>query len=218
MRRTVLWLGVFLCLLAAAGRECRAEEVTFEEAFSTKAEPRALHYLVVVEGHGTVHTLEVWRDGELRLKRRMDQAVETFVFREAGDDEFRMSILDLRKRLRTEVNRTSLYRVGNFTDWFDLAHGLRRSPGGGTVREAQAPAGAPQDIPECRWYDLIEVGRTSHVCWSLRAGIPMAVQAESGELLWKVTELDTLPISPSVFEIHDEGFIRNDAGQEISGD
>jgi hypothetical protein len=36
--------------------------------------------------------------------------------------------------------------------------------------------------------------------------------------VWRVATLDRKPIASKTFEIHDEGFVRNDANQDIERD
>lgn len=130
-----------LCVTTALSLHALAKEPTFANVFSTKGEPTTLHYDAVFEAKDGEHRLEVWRDGDRRLKRRTDESVETYVFRKAGDPEFRMSILDRKRRIHTVIDRTNLYRIGNFTDWFDLAHGLRHPKGEYKLAKAAAPDG-----------------------------------------------------------------------------
>ena len=196
----------------------QAKELTFEQAFSAKGEPRTLHYQAAFSAKGAEHHLEVWRDGDQRLKRSTDQAIETYVFRKSGDPEFHMSILDMKKRIHTHIDRTNLYRIGNFTDWFDLAHGLKHPAGEYRVVKAGAPAGAPNAIQDCQWYDLTQGQRTTHVCWSTHSHLPLVIQAQDGKIAWKVSAMDSKPIPNKTFEIHDAGFVRNDANQDIEND
>ena len=211
------WLAT-LCVAAAAPRSVPAKEVAFEQVFSDRGEPRALHYQATFVSRGAEHRLEVWRDGGRRLRRRTDEAIETYAFREPGDPEFRMSVLDVKRRIHTRIDRTNLYRIGSFTDWFDLAHGLRHPKGEYRVARADAPEGAPKAVGACRWWDLTQDGQTSHVCWSARDRIPLLIQAGDGKVVWKVAAVDRGPIAPGTFEIHDEGFVRNDANQDIERD
>ena len=206
------------CVAAAVSQAAQAKEPTFEEVFTTKGEPRALHYQATFSAKGSEHQLEVWRDGDRRLKRRTDKAIETYVFRQPGSTEFQMSILDNKKKIHTRVGRTNFYRIGNFIDWFDLAHGLKHPVGAYRIAKAQAPDGAPKAVKSCQWYDLTQKNRTTHICWSAQNCLPMAIQAESGEVVWKLTSVDMKPIPAKTFEIHDEGFVRNDANEDIEGD
>ena len=124
----------------------------------------------------------------------------------------------MKKRIHTRIDRTNLYRIGNFTDWFDLAHGLRHPMGEYRVAKAQAPEGAPKAITACQWYDLTEDQRITHICWSAQSRIPLVIQAQDGAVVWRVAALDQKPIPAKTFDIHDEGFIRNDANQDIERD
>jgi hypothetical protein len=207
-----------LCAAAAFSFNAPANELKFEWAFSAKGEPRALHYHATYFSGGTEHRMEVWRDGETRLKRRTDDAVETYAFHKPGDADYRLSVLDLKKRIHTRIDRNNLYRIGNFTDWFDLSHNLKHPGGDYQLATAQAPADAENAIANCQWFDLSEAGRTSHICWSKASRLPLLIQAQDGKTVWKVTSLDRKSIPGNIFEIHDEGFVHNDANQDIEGD
>jgi hypothetical protein len=195
-----------------------AKEIKFEQVFSDKGEPRALHYLATYISKGAKHELEVWRDGEQRLKRSTDHVIETYVFRKPGDTEFHMSVLDMKKRIHTQIDRTNLYRIGNFTDWFDLAHGLKHPMGEYRLVKAHAPDHVTKPIMACQWYDLTQDTRTTRICWSAENHLPLLIQTQAGEVVWQVTELDQKPVSETSFEIHDAGFIHNDANQDIERD
>ncbi len=207
-----------LCVAAALSVNAPAKEAGFEQVFSAQGEPATLHYQAAFAAKGAEHRLEVWRDGGGRLKRRTDEAIETYVFRRPGDAEFRMSILDRKKRIHTRIDRSNLYRIGNFTDWFDLAHGLKHPMGEYRLGRARAPVAAAKAIAACRWYDLSQGGRTSHICWSAQIRLPLVIQAQNGEVVWRVTAWDRKAIPPAIFEIHDQGFIQNDANQDIESD
>ena len=67
-----LW-AAFL-LVAAPGAICYAapgSNLEFETVFSAAKEPAALHYKASVQDARGQHELEVWRDGQKRLRRRM---------------------------------------------------------------------------------------------------------------------------------------------------
>jgi hypothetical protein len=207
-----------LIVAAAVSFDAPANELKFEQVFSDQGEPVALHYQAEFTSKGARHQMEVWRDGGQRVKRRTDDAIETYAFRKAGDPEFHMSILDMKKRIHTRIDRTNLYRIGNFTDWFGLAHGLNHPKGEYRIAKAQTPDGVTKAIKDCRWYDLTQGKRTTHICWSVQSRIPLLIQTQEGEVVWKVTALDMNHISAKTFEIHDEGFVHNDANQDIESD
>ncbi len=207
-----------LCAAGAVPLLVSAGELTFDTAFGVQGEPPALHYRAVYQSKGAEHRVEVWRDGELRVKRRTDDDVETFAFREPGSAEFQISILDLRKRIHTRIDRTNLYRLGNFTDWFDLTHALRYPRGPYQLTRTPVAAGPQKPIDRCLWYELRQERRVTRICWSARDRIPLVIQAGGGEIVWRVTDVDRARIPPEVFQIHDQGFVRNDASADIEGD
>jgi hypothetical protein len=217
LRILVLGLAVF-CVAAALSQAAHAKEPSFDDVFNTKGEPRLLHYQAVYRSSGTEHSLEVWRDGDRRLKRRTDKNIESYLFREPGSTEFQMSVLDPKKKIRTRIGRTNLYRIGSQIDWFDMAHGLKHPIGPYTVAKAQTPAGAPKAVENCQWYDLAQGGRTTHICWSARDRLPVLIQTQKGEVVWRLTGGDRKTIPEKTFQIHDEGFVLNDANEDIAGD
>ena len=127
-------------------------------------------------------------------------------------------MVDMKKRIHTRIDRTNLYRIGSFTDWFDLAHGLKHPVGAYRLTKARAAEGAPKSIEPCQWYDIAREGRTTHICWSEQSRIPLLIQGQDGRASWRVTEVDRKPIPAAVFEIHDEGFVRRAANADIEKD
>ena len=196
----------------------QAKELTFDQVFNDKGEPVALHYQGVYTNQSGEHRLEVWRKGQQQLKRRSDDSIETYVVHGSGEAEYQMWVLDLNKKINTRIDRTNLYRIGNFTDWFDLAHGLRHPKGEYHLVSAAAPAQAPKAVEPCKWFDLTQQGHTSHICWSDRTRLPLQIVAQDGRLVWNVSKLDRGALAAEIFVIHDQGFIRNDANQDIEPD
>jgi hypothetical protein len=208
--------GVALLVLAGAAQA--ADGLRFEDAFIADDGHAPLHYRASYVARGSQHTLEAWLDAGVRLKRVTDGAVEVHAERDADGPEFRMTLLDLRRRIATYVNRTSLYRIGQFTDWFELAQGLRRPRAGYRLVRSAAPAQAPRPIQPCEWYELTQAGQASRICWSPSLRLPLLLLPAEGEPVWRVTEADRDPIPAREFDVDDRGFVRNDAGADISGD
>ena len=220
------WITLGLAVVAATtavaatspGPALGDSGLPFEHVFSDRGEPPTLHYRARYGQPGALHVLEVWRDGGRRLVRRTDDAIETHVARPTGGPGFQMVVLDLRRKLETRITRDELYRIGNFTDWFDLAHGLRHPKAAYMLSAGRAPASAPPPLSSCQWYTLVQGPRSTPLCWSLGLRLPMLMLDDAGRVLWQVTAVDRKPLPPEVFEIRDQGFVRNDAGQDISTD
>ncbi|WP_056438240.1 hypothetical protein [Massilia sp. Root335] len=213
--------SLVLCTAAAAVFSAplsHAAAPDFEHVFSTRGEPPATHFQATYLAGGAEHHVEVWRDGERRIRRRTDDKAESFAVRAAGSPDYRLSVLDLGKKIRTDIDRDNLYRIGQFTDWFDLGHGLRHPKGDYRLVPAATPHGAAHAIGACEWVALVQGTQTTHVCWSATAKLPLLIQGADGRIVWRVTSVDHKAIPDRVFAIHDAGFIRNDANADIERD
>lgn len=192
-----------------------AAGLKFDDVFSAHGDPASLHYRVAFRSAGTVHRMEVWRDGDRRVRRDTDQAITTFAFHTPGDAGYRLSILDRTKHIHTRVDRTNLYRIGAFTDWFDLTHGLRHPRGAYRLVAAVVPRAVPGALRPCTWYDLSEGMRRTHICWDAADRLPLVIAAADWQVLWRVDVLDRNAVPSSRFAIDDQGYVRNDADQDI---
>ena len=182
-------------------------------------EPARLHYRVSFVSGGGVHRMEVWRDGDRRVKRVTDGALATYASHRPGDAGYDMTVLDLRRRISTRVSRDNLYRIGQFTDWFDLGHGLRHPKSEYRLAAAaRAPTGLPRPVGPCAWYDLTQGARVTRICWSARVGVPMLIASADGRPVWRVGALDHDPFPPRLFVPDERGFVRDDADRDIERD
>lgn len=206
-------------LAAALGAQAAApEDLRFEQAFAADDGSAPLHYRAEYVAGGAGHQVEVWVDRGARLVRRTDDALEIHAERKAGDDEFRMTVLDLRRRIATRVDRTNLYRIGHASDWFALAQGLQHPRGEYRLARSAAPDHAPQAVQSCEWYALAQAGTTTRICWSTASRVPLLIVSPQGVAVWRVTEVDRRPVAAQRFEVRDAGFVRNDANGDIEGD
>lgn len=213
--------SLVLCTAAAAvfsAPSARAAAPDFDRVFSTRGEPAATHFQATYLAGGAEHHVEVWRDGDRRIRRRTDDKAESFALRSPGSPDYRLSVLDLGRKIRTDIDRDNLYRIGQFTDWFDLGHGLRHPKGDYRLVPAATPHGAAHAIGACEWVALVRGKQTTHVCWSTTAKLPLLIQAGDGRIVWRVTHVDHKPIPDKVFAIHDAGFVHNDANADIERD
>lgn len=214
---------VLLAALAAGSVHATAavaagkDSLAFEQVF--RADDRGpQHFRGTFLAPGAHHSVEVWRDAGRRLKRVTDESVETHVSREGAGPEYRMTVLDLKRRIATTIDRSNLLRIGNFTEWFDLAHGLRHPKGEYHLARAAAPAGAPQPVQRCTWYRLEQQGGAATICWSADSQLPMLIVSDQGHIVWRVAAVDRRPIREQVFAIDDRGFVRNNANEDIERD
>ncbi len=189
----------------------------FETVFAAAGEPPLLHYRATYLAGGATHFVEVWRDGDKRLKRVTDGRVTTIAVHAPGDPEFRLTVIDPARRVITTIDRTNLYRLGNFTDWFDLGHGLRHPKGRYRLAAAAAPSSGPAPVAACAWYDLTATMRTTHVCWSRILRLPLAIVGADGVPVWRITAVDR-DVPAGTFRIVDHGFVHVDANRDLDRD
>ena len=214
--------AALLCSVAAAQVAVAGGKpaMSFESVFQTGGEPPTLYYRAAFAGRDGAHTLQVWRDGQTRLRRKTDEAVDTYVTRSTADPlDYQMTVVDYRRRITTRIARNNLIHLGNFSDWFDLAHGLRHPAGAYRLTPATAPAGASKPVSACRWYALTQGNDTHRICWSAREHLPLVIWSDrAAAAVWRVTDVRRQPIGKDVFLRHDADFVHNDANDDIDND
>lgn len=212
--------SAFLSMAFASGiaSAFAATQLDFDKTFSDRNEPRQAHYRAIYVLNGSDHQVEVWRDRNVNLKRRTDDAIQTYVFRPPGEVEWKMVVLDLKQKIRTNVDRTNLLRIGHFTDWFSLAHSLTRPSGPYELFALHGPAPSASPIAACRWYLLTQGDRLSKVCWSAAWHVPLLITDRNDKVQWKIIDIRSSPMPAEVFEVNDRGFLHNDANADITAD
>lgn len=208
---------IMLAMMVAAGN-AHSATLTFNDAFGTKGEPQNLHYQASYVQNGQSHQLSVWRQADRRLKRSTDEVLETYVFRQSDPAEFEMVVLDKKRMMRTDINRTNLIRIGQFTDWFDLAHGLKHPMGAHQIHLAPTYKGATAPLKPCKWFEVQQTTSTTRVCWSSAYKLPMLMENTSGQVIWQIQSISTASIQPEVFQISDVGYVKNNANTDIERD
>lgn len=190
----------------------------FDKTFNASHAPAAAHFRAAYEAGGQTHLLEVWRNRDRQLKRRTDNAIETYVSKPTNDPEWSMAVLDLRRKIRTDIDRTNLYRVGHFADWFGMAHGLSRPIGAYELHRIAAASSVHRPIAACDWYQLSNQRKTTNICWSEKMKLPLIIATAGGNDQWWMLEADTHPSAAEAFQVADEGFARNNANADINND
>jgi hypothetical protein len=224
MKRGRAVTAALLCLVSAA--TLRAEEAAseWERAFPTRAAPAQVHFRAAyLDGSGRTHDLEVWREADVRLRRRTDDAIDLFV-EKSQSGEYVYRLIDHHRNLLLHADRTSLYRLGVFSDWLGLAHVLNVPRG--DYRVADAPRQSDASLRgECAWKRLERTTPSpgsTEVCWSTQWGLPLEIGTTDGSDGWKshfrIEKVGTFTAGPEVFAIAPEGLVEIDAdpGGEIS--
>ena len=210
-------IAVVLSLSAQSAGAAAA--LDFDQTFNDRGEPASSHYVATYWLANGEHRLEVWRDRNLHLKRRTDEAIETHVDRVPGQSEWSMVVLDLKRRIRTDIDRTNLYRIGHFTDWFSLSHSLSR-PAGPYELTVLPPGAQPRITPigSCRWYLLTQGPQTNKICWSAAQRAPVVITDGGDAVRWALSAIDNRALAEGSFVIDDRDFLRNNASEDIAAD
>jgi hypothetical protein len=215
MRRMKAFVGL---ALASTYSMASATGLDFDRTFDTQHEPPQISYVATYRAGAEEHRVEVWRDREVRIKRRTDDAIETYLERPRDDDEWTMTMLDLKRRIRTDVDRTNLFRIGHFVDWFSEAHALARPRGSYDLHATNIAVRDAKPIVACDWYELVQVSRSTKICWSKSLDVPLVIVDGRGRVVWRVTRIESRSLAANAFDIDDRGFVRNDANADIQGD
>ena len=205
-----------LCLVC--GATVRAEDVgsEWERAFPTRSAPPQVHFVAGYrDGVGRMHQIEVWRESDFRLRRKTDAAIELYVEKSApGEYEYRL--IDRERKILFHADRTSLYRIGVFSDWAGLAHVLDvpRGKYRVTAGTRQPPASPREDCVWKRLEVMTPGSIPSEICWSSRWGLPLAIGTESEKDGWQsrfsIESLETFAPGPETFGVAHEGLLEID--------
>jgi hypothetical protein len=217
MKRTRAWAAGLLCLLYAAAVRA-GDGSPWQTAFPTAAAPPQVHFRADYrDAAGREHELEVWRQSDRRLRRTTDGAIDLYVEKSAsGEYEYRL--VDRSRKLLIDADRTTLYRIGVFSDWISLAHVLKVPHGEYRVTQAdrQSPA-----LPggSCVWKRLEVMTlapSTSEICWSARWGLPLEIDSGNEQDGWKpdfrLQAVEPFAPRPEIFAVPREGLLEIDTG------
>jgi len=216
--RRALLFGL-LCLGSAA--TVRAQDATSEwkTAFPTGAAPSQVHFRAVYrDGFDRAHELEVWRQADVRLRRRTDDSLDLYV-EKSGSGEYEYRLVDHNRNILIRADRTALYRIGVFSDWIGLAHVLKVPRGEyritPSVRQSQASLRG-----QCVWRRLeltLPPAAATEICWSPRWGLPLEIGIDGKDGFrshFSVEEVGTFSNGPEIFAIARDGLIEIDAGPD----
>jgi hypothetical protein len=168
-----------------------------------------------IDARGVEHHQQVWREGSSRLRRVTDDRLDLTVERDT-DGEYQYRLGDRARHIMILADRTSLYRVGIFSDWEGLAHGLSEPRG---PYELATPGGALElsGIARCAWTTMTmktDFQSTNRICWSADWGVPISIQIKRGNdwvTQFAIMEVRTFEPSDATFQIDGIGYVEIDA-------
>lgn len=180
-------LSLLFSILSAA-----TPPASFAALFEPPA-PLHLHYRArLVDGRGQVHRLEVWRQGDVHLRRNLDGKVE--IFAQRMNDEVTLTVHDLERARVYTATEQEMLAMGRPMPWTDLAYALRLPASGGltALRTQRARLLA---APTCQLYST---GRYSF-CWSATLKLPLTVRDGRGRVVFQVEEASLEPRDSALY-------------------
>ena len=172
--------------------------------FSAGQGPSELHLQAQYSDAKGLHSLELYRQGQRRLRKITDNRLELHA--QLGDDnEMNYVWIDRAKSLVQKVSRTNLYRIGSPFEFSSAATMLTKPHTDFSV--AQASPDTPIETPmgACTLYRVELKGASQEICWSPTWGIPLFLR---GNGFWlKVTSLDSTA--------HDADFVVDIKGMRV---
>jgi hypothetical protein len=212
-------------LAAFASATCLAEDraQNWQTAFPRDAVAQQSIYFQAryLDVSGNEHRQEVWREGARRLRRVTDDRLDLAVERDA-DGEYQYRLADRERHIMVLADRTSLYRVGIFSDWEGLAFGLSEPRAQYELAASDAPDRS--GVASCAWRTITTTTGSqpaSRICWSSGWGLPISIQTKHPNdwvTQFAITEVRTFEPSDAVFQIDPAGYVEMDtrAGEDLS--
>jgi hypothetical protein len=186
--------------------------LSWESTFAARAP--LVHLVAHYEDSSGPHRLELWRAADGRLRRDTDNAL-TLLVTHAPSGEPRYRVYDHDRRLAITVSRSSLHRVGLFSDLQSLAHVVNRPIGHYTITDEKRRE--KNRIGDCHWFALAAPPDSppQHVCYSTRWGVPLLIRNAEGNVRFEVHAIDTavadgsfIPVAAGYGEIDADSDIR----------
>ena len=189
---------VGLCATSAlAGAPREAGGLAWEKTFGPAATKPDLYLEARTEDPaGGTHVLELWREGDRRLRRRTDGLLEVWMEEQgpAGATAHALSVVDLRSRTvrRVPVERTA--KLGPAFTWWSLAHLLPLPGPRYTLRKLPEPSRSVGGA-RCDVYLFVPDGQPEQrICWSREYAVALRHEEKRGEGWW--TRLEVTALKP----------------------
>ena len=187
MRRAAVALGALLVGASApgvlAGTPARAGSLAWERTFGPAAvKPDLALRAKVEDAAGTSHSLELWRQGDKRLRRRGDEVLEIGV-EDVGapaSPAYAFTLVDLRGRTVRRLTPERARSLGPTYTWWPLAHLLGLPAPRYTLQRLTDP-GLRVGPARCEWFLYApEALPEQRICWSREFAVALRVDEKQG--------------------------------------
>lgn len=209
----LLWVPLAVATAAADSRtHDGSKERTNERAAAAMSAlfdatgPAYTHYRArVVDGAGKAHRLEVWRDGDRRVRRLTDDRVEMFAERRANG--VALVVHDRGSQRTYTADAQEMLGMGRTIHWTDVAYGLRLpvvdAAGGPPLTGGQEVRTKVPGVESCQEYTVGTGRQRFSFCWSAALKLPVTVKTGRGVTLFQLEEASTEALPATIFEAPD---------------
>jgi hypothetical protein len=184
-------------LCATSASPSLAEGLSWDKAFGGRATKPDLHLVARSEDlAGGAHVLELWREGERRLRRRTDEALEVWSEDQgpAGAPAYALTVVDRRASTLRRLTVEGGVKLGPAFTWWPLAH-LLPLPGPRYTLERLPERGLRVGSARCDWYRFVPAGLPEErICWSREYAVALRHEQKRGEGWW--TRLSVEKVEP----------------------
>ncbi|ATB31390.1 hypothetical protein MEBOL_004852 [Melittangium boletus DSM 14713] len=183
----MVWLCAMSAPLALAEGPAKAGGLSWEKTFGPLATKPDLYVKARTgDPSGGTHALELWREGDRRLRRRTDALLEVWVEDQgaAGAPAYAVTVVDQRSHTVRRVSVERSAKLGPAFTWWPLAHLLPLPGPRYTLRklkESVLRVGGAR----CEWYLYIPDGQPEQrICWSREYAVALRHEEKRGEGWW----------------------------------
>lgn len=166
-----------------AGTPAGAGGLTWDKAFGAPAvKPEVALRAKLEDAAGAVHSLELWRQGDKRLRRRGDDVVELGVedVGSKGSPAYAFTVVDLRGRTVRRLDPERARSLGPAYTWWPLAHLVGLPAPRYTLQRLSEP-GVRVGPARCEWFRYApDALPEQRICWSREFAVALRVDEKQG--------------------------------------
>ena len=194
--------------------------VDWDHAFLDASGSRPLHFTARYSDSRGPHHLEVWRAGQLHLRRRTDDRIDLHADAQNRQGDYLWQIIDLQHHIDNRISSHAMLQAGLLYNFYSMAHVLTRPPGRFRLETLAIPAAGPTP---CTWYELTpDAQPPTRICWSGALAIPVVIQAKTSAGTWDDTFTllthDRNLIPAAIFAVNPTGLTIRDHDQMAADD
>ena len=182
--------------------------LSWDKAFGGRATKPDLH--LVARSEDGAQVLELWREGDRRLRRRTGETLEVWSEDQGpkGEPAYALTVVDRKERTLRRLTVEYSGKMGPAFTWWPLAH-LLPLPGPRYTLERLPERGLRVGSAKCDWYRFVPAGLPEErICWSREYAVALRHEQKRGEGWWTrltVEKVEPLGDKARAFQLDDAG-------------